>query len=608
MRKLLSLVLSMIVLSLSAQEILVNSFQEKPYYELTGSEIQKDANGSTCALINVYFDEKDASFEGSYVVGNSMVGNSYQVFLAGGASKMVIKHTNYLPTPIVFADYGINKLESNKVYEIKLMGDKTSNAFNKDIASENFEYLANAGDAKAQYNLGKQYYLGISVEQDYNKAISWFEKSAKQGNIDAIYNLGLCYYYGQGVNQNYDYAIEYFKTAAHSSHAMAQFKYAVCLNNGLGQQGKNISEAITWYEKAASQNILNAKNNVAILYLSYDPTGYLMGTSDKNKVGFPQYYNKGIKYLNECIEANITEAYLNLGNIYLDGIVIEKDEKRAIEYYQKAADNGLYLAYHNIGRCYYNGLGVKTDEKKAFEYFQISATKGLSEGFYSLALCYHYGKGTKKNTKKAIEYYQKASDLNNPYAITNLGSMYLNGEGVKQDINKASELFLKGGEKGDPTGYANLGVIYHEKQDMTKAIEYYQKAADMGNYIGLINLAVIYQSSNNGLKAIEYYERAAKMDQTGAAYYNWGTIYYFGCGEIAKNHQKAYELFTESANANYAPAQYNLGVMYLNGEYVTKNENQAISLIKKAAKQNYKLAVDYIKQLNQAKMQYILGY
>ena len=179
-----------------------------------------------------------------------------------------------------------------------------------------------------------------------------------------------------------------------------------------------------------------------------------------------------------------------------------------------------------------------------------------------------------ENTKKAIEYYQKASDLNNPYAITNLGSMYLNGEGVKQDINKASELFLKGGENGDPTGYANLGVIYHEKQDMTKAIKYYQKAADMGNYIGIINLAIIYQSSNNGLKAIEYYERAAKMDQTGAAYYNWGTIYYFGCGEIAKNHQKAYELFTESANANYAPAQYNLGVMYLNGEYVTKNENK----------------------------------
>lgn len=612
MKKLCSMVLAMMALSLSAQEIMVNSFNEKPLYELSGSEIQKDANGSTCALVNIYFDEQGATFEGSYVVGSSSVGRSYQVFLAGGASKMVIKHEDYLPISIVFADYGVNKLESNKAYDINLMGDNTTNAFNKDIAYGDFESMANNGDAEAQYHLGKTYYLGLNDNQDYEKAISWFMKSAEQGNVDAVYSLGLCYYNGQGVEQNYDIAIEFFRLAGYNGHAMAQFKYACCMHLGLGSQGVNIDEAITWYENAASQNILLAKNNVATIYLSYDPTNYLAGTSDVNNVGFPQYYDKGMEYLIECEEAGITETYLNLGNIYSDGIAIEKDEAKAFAYYQKAAENGYYLAYSNLGICYQQGIGVKKDEKKAFEYYGLAAQKGIVEGYHNLALCYQYGNGTKKNAKKAVEYYQKASDNGFAMASTNLGSMYLNGEGVKQDVQKAIELFIKGAQNGDPMGYANLGVMYHENQDLGKAVEYYQKAAEMGNYIGIINLAVMYQSGNgvslDGHKAVEYYERAAKLDETGVAYYNWGTVYYFGCGAIHKDHQKAYELFMKAADANYAPAQYNIGVMYLNGEYVQRNNDKAVDYIKKASKQDYQPAVDYMRQLNQAKMQYMLGY
>ena len=615
MRKFCFMLLMMTVVSLSAQEILVNSFNEKLHYELQSSEIKKDGNGEICALVNVYFNEKKASFEGSYVVGSKSTDHIYQVYLAGGAAKMTVKHKDYCPISILFADYGIKKLESSKVYDLNLMGDNSSNAFNVDLISEDLETLANSGDAEAQYRLGKSLYLGLNEEQDYEKAISWFNKSAEQGNIEAIYNLGLCYFNGQGVEQDYDRAVKYFKEAASNGHAMAQFKYAYCLHQGLGHQGKNIDDAIIWYEKSAAQNIIKAKNNVALIYLFNDPYNYLAGTSDVSEIGFPQYYEKGINYLKECEKADIPEAYHNLGNAYSDGIGVKKDEKKAMEYYQKAVKNGDYSCYQAIGVCYANGIGVSADEKKAIEYFELAAKKGVAEAYHSLALCYHLGRGTKRNMKKAVEFYQKAADLNYAMSEVNLGNLYRDGEGVKMDLKMAYELFLEGAEHGDPNGYTNLGFMYqtgmYVRQDIDKAVEFYQKAADMGNYGGLINLAVLYQTGNgipvNGHLAVKYYERACRIDYNGEAYYNLGTLYHFGCGAIQKDLQKAYEMYLKSAELNYAPAQYNLGTMYLNGEYVKKNKKIGNAYIKKSAQQNYSLAVEYMNNNRKAKVLDVLN-
>lgn len=265
-------ILSMMTITLSAQEILVNSIKEKPYYNLTGAEIQKDGNGDVCALLTIYFNEKDALFEGAYVVGSKSVNSYYQVYLAGGASKIVIKHDDYIPVSIIFSDYGIGKLQSNKAYEITLVGDKTQNAISKDFVNDNFVAMADSSDAETQYKLGKSYYIGLNDEQDYGKAIYWFRKSAEQGNINAIYNIGLCYYYGHGVEQEYNKATEYFRTAANSGHAMAQYKLANCLYFYNKKSQDDVLEAIKWFESAASQNIILAKNNVALIYLMTLPT------------------------------------------------------------------------------------------------------------------------------------------------------------------------------------------------------------------------------------------------------------------------------------------------------------------------------------------------
>jgi tetratricopeptide (TPR) repeat protein len=52
-------------------------------------------------------------------------------------------------------------------------------AFNKLITS------AEQGDANAQYELGRKYFLGEGALQNYKEATEWFNKSARQGNVNA---------------------------------------------------------------------------------------------------------------------------------------------------------------------------------------------------------------------------------------------------------------------------------------------------------------------------------------------------------------------------------------------------------------------------------------
>jgi TPR repeat protein len=58
---------------------------------------------------------------------------------------------------------------------------------------------AEAGDVKAQFNIGSIHENGSGVRQDYAEAAKWYRKAAEQGDVDATRILGLAYYLGKWV-------------------------------------------------------------------------------------------------------------------------------------------------------------------------------------------------------------------------------------------------------------------------------------------------------------------------------------------------------------------------------------------------------------------------
>ena len=124
----------------------------------------------------------------------------------------------------------------------------------QDDSIEAFRSRANAGDAKAQYNLGVMYATGEGVLQDAVEAVAWYRQAAEQGDAEAQFNLGFAYANGEGVLQDDVEAVAWFHTAADQGYAKAQYNLGFMYATGRGVS-RDLVEAVKWWFKAATQGL-----------------------------------------------------------------------------------------------------------------------------------------------------------------------------------------------------------------------------------------------------------------------------------------------------------------------------------------------------------------
>ena len=111
---------------------------------------------------------------------------------------------------------------------------------------------AESGDAKAQYDLGMDYYIGQSVRQDLTEAIKWLRKSSDQGNVEAANILAGRYANGEGVTKNPVEATRLLRKTAEQGNAVGQRELGGRYWAGEGVVKDDV-EAAKWYNLAASQ-------------------------------------------------------------------------------------------------------------------------------------------------------------------------------------------------------------------------------------------------------------------------------------------------------------------------------------------------------------------
>ena len=119
--------------------------------------------------------------------------------------------------------------------------------------------LAEAGNAVAQFNLGKLFeFGGGEVRQDYSLAARWYREAAAQGITAAQNNLGLMYSQGLGVPRDPRRAAELWKRAAEEDYSLAQYNLALAYFRGEGV-GRDERLAAVWFEKAAQAGLPDAQ-------------------------------------------------------------------------------------------------------------------------------------------------------------------------------------------------------------------------------------------------------------------------------------------------------------------------------------------------------------
>ena len=107
-----------------SQDIEVKKFEPMAKDQTAALSSRKDINGTVCGLVKVALKEPGAEFEGSVMGDVQFTGNEYLVYLPNGTKRLGIKHPDYLPTTIVFADYGTKKVASATTYELKVKTNK----------------------------------------------------------------------------------------------------------------------------------------------------------------------------------------------------------------------------------------------------------------------------------------------------------------------------------------------------------------------------------------------------------------------------------------------------------------------------------------------------
>ncbi|RHZ81654.1 hypothetical protein Glove_117g134 [Diversispora epigaea] len=214
-----------------------------------------------------------------------------------------------------------------------------------------------------------------------------------------------------------------------------------------------------------------------------------IGTVADNPMAF-QFYNLAANNISSSDSSSFRKLYninKEIGNIslalmYLYGLGVDKDMKKAFQIYYKLADKGSLMASNSVAYCYDYGLGVEKNEEKAFELYLKSAEKGCLLAQFNVGWCYDYGTGITKDEVKGFQWVMKSARAGNINAMCNVGHSYDNGIGVRKDKKGAFKWYLKAAEKEIYMAQHNLGWCYKDGEgidrDHKKAFEWFKKAAE----------------------------------------------------------------------------------------------------------------------------------
>ncbi|MDE6000717.1 MAG: sel1 repeat family protein, partial [Clostridia bacterium] len=299
--------------------------------------------------------------------------------------------------------------------------------------------LAESGEAEAQYKLALRYHKANGVEEDFEKAMYWYEQSANQGYLNAQawlgcnyrngYNYGMCvdvdyekalYWYGKAAEQGDAESIEEIKTireiirlqeeynrkygldinldeelkAAEQGNVDSQMKVANYYENAT-DGNVDLKKAAYWYGQAAKQGNSKAQYK----YGSFCEHGL---TDETNCI------EKALYWYEQSAKNGCAEAQYCLGLWYQTGYYSGQDLKKSVYWYEQAAKNGNVVAQKRMAIYYANGEVVEQDDAKMAHWYSQAAIGGDMESQYRIAICYEEGVGVEKDVEKAAYWYKRA--------------------------------------------------------------------------------------------------------------------------------------------------------------------------------------------------------
>ena len=224
-------------------------------------------------------------------------------------------------------------------------------------------------------------------------------------------------------------------------------------------------------------------------------------------------YTDARKELAEPAEQGDAEAMTLMAEMLMRGQGGARDELKARDYMLKAHEAGAVRATYNLGQMYLNGNLVGKDEAKGVALVKQAAELRYAPAQASLGSWISGGRfGFAKDEVVALAWFQAAVAQNNAVAMGWLGSYFEEGKGgLAMDKLVALDWYKTGGERGYAYALEAAGRIYA-----------------LGKGV-----------SPDGAEALRWFKRAVTVGYVSS--YNWiGSVYEFGRGGVPKAPALAY--------------------------------------------------------------------
>ena len=111
-----------------AQELTVKSFKFASSDLTAQTQPRKDLNDRNCAVVKVQFVGELTNIEGNVIMPLVKRNNETWVYMPQNTRQMKVITKNYLPLMVTFADYDIERLESNRTYVLTLLSNNLQQA------------------------------------------------------------------------------------------------------------------------------------------------------------------------------------------------------------------------------------------------------------------------------------------------------------------------------------------------------------------------------------------------------------------------------------------------------------------------------------------------
>ncbi|KAI9493994.1 hypothetical protein BDB00DRAFT_871753 [Zychaea mexicana] len=434
------------------------------------------------------------------------------------------------------------------------------------------------------YCIGDMLANGKGVSVDAIKSLRLFNAAAKNRYAPAEYMVGYYYQHGKaGLTKNIQAAYKWYSLAAEQGYAKAQAAYGALLLEQLENNVDNdrpqkvpVQQALNFLHSAAEQNNAEALLQLGLLYeegrhvhkslhKAFDLYERFLDSADNGRYG-ATHYMMGVNYRHGSDD-------------------LKRSDELALKHFHLSAESGFAQAQRVLGNLYADGIGVEKDDSEAHRLFQKAAAQGDLLAICWLGKQFEYGRGCIKNTQRAIGCYETVARQPQTLPLHCVPAqlalaMLLDSTGRRSE---ALEWFQKVAASGD----FKKAIISRELESMfMHKLALYRNTARL--HIAMYQLHGVGSLQRDPAAAFNLLRNLADTEDFADAHYRTARAFQKGIpGVVERNLKLAHEYFRKAADLGHVLSQFHAADMLSNG--FTYTDEQGVTVSVKDREQAYYL-------------------